>query len=129
MKLLRNLLLALSFIGLVASATAQNMPGGSAAAGSAAPTANSPAAPRMDPALGAAIKAIVDANRDAMKVMLAQRKTLLDQLKNATPEQKDAIKTQLQQLMKDTQAAQRDLAKAIRDAIKARRDAAKPSGG
>ena len=121
MKSLR-ILLALAAVSFAALQLSAQTSGGST-------TPTTPPAPRVDPPLGGAIKAIVDANRDAIKAILEQRKALLEQLKNATPEQKDAIKAQLQQLMKDTQAAQRDLAKAIRDAIKARRDAAKPPTG
>lgn len=124
MKFLRSLL-ALAALGCAALTLSGQSSGSTVATQMPMPPS---AAPRMDPALGATLKAIVDANRDAMRTILEQRKTLLEQLKNATPEQRETIRTQLHQLMRDTQAAQRDLAKAIRDAIKARRDQAKGGG-
>lgn len=124
MKLLRTLL-TLAALGLAALSVSAQM--GGTGSVSSPPTSTAPNSPRMDPALGASLKAIVDTNRDAMRAILEQRRTLLEQLKNATPEQREAIRSQLQQLMRDTHAAQRDLAKAIRDAIKARRDQARPT--
>ncbi|MBA4137404.1 MAG: hypothetical protein C0518_08835 [Opitutus sp.] len=124
MKLLRTLV-TLATLGFAATSLSAQMVGGTVSTPPA--TGSQPTAPRMDPAMGATLKAIVDSNRAAIQTILDQRKTLLEQLKNATPEQRDAIRSQLQQLMRETHAAQRDLAKAIRDAIKARRDQARPT--
>lgn len=113
MKLLRSSFVAAALAAVALSASAQTT----------TPT------PGPRPALGSEIRAIIDANRDAIKALAVERKGLLDKLKAATTDaERAAIRTQLQALMQATKDEQRALAKSIRDAIKARRDRANGGG-